>query len=80
MSKEPEAKAHYLDFDNSTMKKQVAKNLGIRREAVKEILLPPVGTNFVLQGLVFQVVYVRDNPLSISAKPIGLVQEEGKKK
>jgi hypothetical protein len=69
-------KARYLDFNNPAMRKKVAENLQLKKSALKEILLPQRGTRFVLEGLVFEVVYVKNNPLGISAIPIGIVEEE----
>lgn len=77
---EPQAKATGVDFNNGVMNSQVAKNLGIRKGALKEVLLPEIGTKFVLRGLVYRVSYVRANPFRIAAEPIGVVKDEEEKK
>lgn len=73
---EPQAKAMGIDFNNRAMNEQVAKNLHVKRNVLKDILLPPVGTKFVLQGLVYSITYTRANPFRITAEPCGVVQEE----
>jgi len=60
-----------IDRRNQSMEElveSIAKRLGLPKSRAKNIL-PKVGTEFVVEGIVYEVEYTRNNPLRITAKP-----------
>lgn len=67
-----------VDFDNEVVKKYLSANFGIPEKMLKDLVLPDVGTEFEIEGMVFRVTYVRGNPFRISAEPVGVIEEKKK--
>lgn len=50
------------------------------KKFAKHILLPRNGMIFNLNGLIYKVTYVRQDPYRFTAEPVGIVDHDPKKK
>ncbi|MFI5405017.1 MAG: hypothetical protein ACHQ1D_00745 [Nitrososphaerales archaeon] len=48
--------------------KKIARQAGFKIGKIHEMCIPPVGTTFSLDGLVYKIVYKKSNPISFTAE------------
>lgn len=53
-----------------TILKILQKKHSVKTEQMKEVILPPLGTRFEINGMVYKVVYQHPNPFKFHAVPV----------
>lgn len=69
---------------NNVIIPKIMQRLGVpeskAKKFAKHMILPREGMQFSLNGFMYKVVYIRQDPFRFTAEPIGIVDNRPKKK